>query len=733
MTKAGCSANQSGKLLNEIIREIAPRSGAAKETEKHEASARTVQRSNGEGGVAAKIQIGYEMMQAKSLTISGDATTHKKQNLESRHANYAVRASYSDEKQGETVPTVNRTRFLGVHTSVNHKAATQLEGWKNTVSDIADVTNRSPLLEKSSGSNIQHVFRMCEFTAKLVGVHSDHAEDQKAFARGALSWKLETSRASLGYTYIEELSEEDFIRVADEAQAEKISEVGEAKWDGMSSNEREKLLDDAISALAWRLGEEKYASLSAEEKKDFDLFLWVGCMMHKLLNAVKGGCAKFSSFWARKNLRGPLLLPNRDNDAALDSASSSLTAAGKRALEVSGGGAVKLTSLMGAYLKHRDDKKGEQDAHKAYMDFFSGISTFPDTSNTRYQSHIDAAAVIIAQLELYQEYMRHARDLKQNRNFNHMENNIYNALQDLPTQAELLVMVFYGEAVCYPYGRTVRNAVTDGRNALDMGPYHEQVIAFVKRLIETPEIILSPDADPQEAVMDGREWTNPEAVAIAQKLAPSFPYLRELFVDFCDGTLVTWQRFSAEFVTGGAIDSASKSNRERAWMPATNDANEGALGRYRVLKRAKVRQTLHLQNAQVMYNRNGTQDFMDAKLNRPQDEAFLRAEWRKVDSSKLTKRGNDEVVRANIATVEEKHEKDTVRAGKKAETQARLKAVGDKMVLEESEIRKMTLKAIRLQLQFLRSLCEDPEIPRAKDTAKKEAAKEALIAAMARY
>jgi hypothetical protein len=41
--------------------------------------------------------------------------------------------------------------------------------------------------------------------------------------------------------------------------------------------------------------------------------------------------------------------------------------------------------------------------------------------------------------------------------------------------------------------------------------------------------------------------------------------------------------FTSEFAPGGLIDEATAEERELAWMPATNDENEGALGSFRVL------------------------------------------------------------------------------------------------------------------------------------------------------
>jgi len=82
------------------------------------------------------------------------------------------------------------------------------------------------------------------------------------------------------------------------------------------------------------------------------------------------------------------------------------TAAEQRALDSSKCGGVKLASLAGLLFRHKDDKVGQQDT---YQYFFQSrqkkVPRFPDTSNTRYQSHCTASAVLITWLDLYLEYL----------------------------------------------------------------------------------------------------------------------------------------------------------------------------------------------------------------------------------------------------------------------------------------------------------------------------------------
>lgn len=118
-----------------------------------------------------------------------------------------------------------------------------------------------------------------------------------------------------------------------------------------------------------------------------------------------------------------------------------------------------------------------------------------------------------------------------------------------------------------------------------------------------------------------------------------------------------------------------------------------------------------------MYQQNNTEDFM-VLLDTPEEGAFLQNKWHAVDKSQLEKFRKADLLDNTIVTVQEKHDKDRVCAVKKGGTEAHLQAVGHELVLEENEVKKMTVAVIQLQLQFLRSLNEDANIARAKDTKK---------------
>ena len=81
--------------------------------------------------------------------------------------------------------------------------------------------------------------------------------------------------------------------------------------------------------------------------------------------------------------------------------------------------------------------------------------SFPDTSNTCYQSHCEEAEVLIIYLPLFLEFFELVQDKKDSGAFNHMEANVYHALKDTPMITELCILVLYLQSVSCPYMQQV--------------------------------------------------------------------------------------------------------------------------------------------------------------------------------------------------------------------------------------------------------------------------------------
>lgn len=128
----------------------------------------------------------------------------------------------------------------------------------------------------------------------------------------------------------------------------------------------------------------------------------------------------------------------------------------------------------------------------------------------------------------------------------------------------------------------------------------------------------------------------------------------------------TWIRFSSEFAPGGLIDESSATERQLAWMPSTNDANEGALGAYRVAMRGKPSLTLHQFNAMAMYRRNDTQDFMDAVFTFD-DHLVIMREAQKLDASGLEAKMRKASVEFRVRVAAMKKQKEIAKQQKQAD------------------------------------------------------------------
>jgi hypothetical protein len=219
-------------------------------------------------------------------------------------------------------------------------------------------------------------------------------------------------------------------------------------------------------------------------------FVWVGCSMHKDQNGMKGGAKAMREWYAKSGNISPVLLANRDNAAVLDDApedESEFTAAERRAFDNSACGGVKATSIAGALFNDKDKKKGLQHTMRWYFEqYFGKVLSFPDTSNNWYQSHGVAATELLLHCKEDIKFLEILRDAKGH--FNHMEQNLYTALHDIPTLTELAVLALYAHSITHPYMCTVRGSESDEINMLDLGPFHDQLKEFLKTIIDNPKL-----------------------------------------------------------------------------------------------------------------------------------------------------------------------------------------------------------------------------------------------------
>ncbi|PCH43526.1 hypothetical protein WOLCODRAFT_90336 [Wolfiporia cocos MD-104 SS10] len=610
-----------------------------------------------EGYVASKMQVVEEVSEAEGITISGDGTTHKHINYESHHV-------YLNSGDKHT------RRTLGVHSAPNHTTCT---------ADLYDTYNASPRGQHNPA-------KVQEFAAKITGVNTDHAEDQKKFTRLVCEkWKKQCAEELRGERALALMTQEELIPVLWEESTWTIKAAGGMeKWDQLSEDEQDQQHRGTLAAVITRLGRTAYDSLSADEKHHADLIIWGGCCMHKELNSIKGGNTKMTSFWSKARLTGPLLLMNWDNDAA---AAIGGTAVRSMAEEVSEGGGVKTTKLAGAIFRHKDDKKGQQDTYQIFFEASSAIGAivdFPDTSNTRYQSHCTAAE-LITHLPLYIEFLDAIQDKKDSHALNHLEANLYWALHDTPTITELCVLALYSQVICHPYLHQVRSPYQEHSNLLELGPLHDS-------------LLLAPNAFYHQGALDRNLWERPELFYAVHRLQESLPHLEPAMVAFFEGALTTWECFSSKFAKGGRIDTSTIAEKQRAWMRTTNDDNEGALGAYRVGAQHTPSMTLHQYNACMIFKSNATAAYVEGILD-PNNHLFLRQEARRIDASGQERQRQSEQAQEDARTMTWRRELNKAAETKKEAWRTRLAAL--EVVMNPAQLTtKMNVAQINAQIEW---------------------------------
>ncbi|KAJ7767857.1 hypothetical protein DFH07DRAFT_915471 [Mycena maculata] len=550
-----------------------------------------------EGGVAAQLQIVDAIKNADHFTGSGDGTSHKNLNYESQF-----------------IFVKEKLLALGLTQDISEE---QMAGWMRLIEEMYAAYNASPL-----GRAYPEDFRT--FFIKITGMTTDHAADQKKLWTLFLEMKKRMDREVRGERALLCLGSPELLDVIYSIINEKIQAAGGmAAWDALPAEERARRNSTLHAEVCQRFGQAEFNKLSQQERDEIDFFAGGGCFMHKDLNAHRGGVERMMAAWLKHGFQQPILLMNKDNAAAANSGSA---VAKERAEKVSSRGGVKLCELMGILLNNKDDKKGQQDSHGVYFCAHEHIGYsiwFPGTSQTRYQCFSEASAEIIVNLPVYREFMQFIHDRKMSLAYTNLEKNIWDAINDVRTIVELVVLLWYGQNFSDPIKRVVRSRTSTGgvRNLWDMGPTLRGVIVHLERVIADPDIIMGPDLSYQTASMDSQQWERPEAMYAAHALLPTLPRneLRAVFVEFLEGALETWQRFGED--TLGRV--MTEEQRRKAEMPTTNDANEGWLSsNARVAQCRAPNATLEFINSKSQYKHNGTANFIAERLNTPAAQAI---------------------------------------------------------------------------------------------------------------
>ncbi|CAK5280771.1 unnamed protein product [Mycena citricolor] len=614
-----------------------------------------------EGGIASDIQVAKEITEAKAYTISGDGTTIRHINYEAKHATYYPK--------GSDKPV---TRMLDITCAVNHTSEAQFTAWSNAILlELVGTYNTSPL-------GVESPVNPDSFVAWLKGLGTDHAADQQKLKQLLEAWMISARQVVEGKEYLSVAGMEETMPMIVWFNNKKIQDAGGNEGWSKLSEAQKKAKDTEVCRKLWEhFGETRWASMSPQEVAVQKAFVWCGCCMHKEMNSVKGGCQAMKLFWQSIGGPEPIKLMNKANTAAAANGGEG-SKASNHANDASEGGAVKLTSLIGALFNHKDDKKGMQDTFRLYFQQWLGYEVAcPDTSNTRFQSHCDCAIFILVHLPQILAFLTHIMYNKTTVGLNHLEKNVLKGLQCTSTLTELAVLSLYANSVSYPYMRIVRGCKPDGSryNALDLGPLHEKVIAFCNKLIANTDLILSPEASFVDGALDGKPWEHPEVFYAIQFMAKDLPNLHSCLVAFLRGTVNTWRRFGEEFRPDGVLAGLSPEARAGIFINPTNDHCEGGLGRLHRAIREAVRLSLSTHNAKQKYATNQTRDFLRSPAVTDALRSWLRAEARRRIDSGWDRRQKEAVIIHQKAAAADKQTAEKARDQKKAEKQAKLAKV----------------------------------------------------------
>ncbi|EGN92224.1 hypothetical protein SERLA73DRAFT_157120 [Serpula lacrymans var. lacrymans S7.3] len=434
-------------------------------TVKGRASKRSIGQIALEGGEAANIQAVDEIVGSKALigiTLSGDGTTHKYVNYESRHIMFTT-------SSGEKVNCA-----IGVHSAINHTSETQLEGWWELILEMYRTYNVS-----SRAKEYQADPR--EFYLAVKGVSMDHAEDQKKFALSSLAH--EKYKALL-----DELAEHTMFNAG-----------GVESWRCLSGDERE-----ARSLMAIN---------------DFQLALSNTLMEQEKHHAPSVAKATWETISAAGGLEVWHGLSNREREVHL---SMALCAIHIKIGQEEFDGLSDIEKDAATFSKKHGLPGPAKLLNKAKLGY---TFRWPDTSNTQYQRYGDVATVWIIHHQLLISFLGVVKDKKEKCTLTNIKKNVLTGLLDPETNSKMCPLAIYSQIITIPFMQQVRGPTGEHTIVLDLGPLLIKVIAHCTAIVADPDLVLAPDARYQTATLDGQPFERPKVFYAVQRLILTLPHI----------------------------------------------------------------------------------------------------------------------------------------------------------------------------------------------------------------
>jgi hypothetical protein len=341
------------------------------------------------------------------------------------------------------------------------------------------------------------------------------------------------------------------------------------------------------------------------------------------------------------------------------------------------------------------------------------IQQFPNISAVRYGTFGTGATHIIADLDAYRKFMINICYSKEKPGLTNIEKNVSDGLEDIPTLTELCVHALYSEFVSQPLVQELRAYGIDGINGISLGPLHDAVITHLSKIHDNPSLWLHKGSSLDDVALKGTKIAHINAIKAVRELVPSLPHIVDALTAFLDGASETYARFSGEFSRGGEIDSLMPAEIEKIFIPSTNDANEGALGQLRCMKRLSACMTQMKLNAIQMTKRNGVDSFIVDSLSEDDQKALMMLA-RMRDRAGHERERKREIREANSRKVADSRQRAEVAKEKAKARQESLKRLSEDVVYDLEGIKALkTKKAAKRQLDAHRYLHpDDKDIPR---------------------
>lgn len=216
-----------------------------------------------------------------------------------------------------------------------------------------------------------------------------------------------------------------------------------------------------------------------------------------------------------------------------------------------------------------------------------------------------------------------------------------------------------------------------------------------------------------------------------QILASELPDLELMISAMFSGCMDGWFQFTKEFIPGGPIDQLTYEQRLRMFIPATNDASEGALGSWCVKAQFHPNGMASGFSNKIRLERNNTEMFID-KLCGDDDQQYVMRQVRIEGTSGANTKFREHLLKSQQVQALAMRKKQHDAEKKKREEIARLIAVS--LIVDRAQINKMTVSQLNDQINIHRKFLNDKvllKIPQ-KDIKSKFFKLSAVLAAIAR-